>query len=132
MRSLQDYKEIIEDSVYGIPQRLKDYDPSFFVVRNHKTGKFEIHSTDNMFDSYCFTVHFDELDQRTLDIVMKNDMNKKSARDLEREVDEHNEKIEKAQKRDFHNWAESVAKETYSHWKKDIDNEYIGMPKKVT
>lgn len=131
MRSLPEYKEIITDSVFEIPQRVKEYDPSFFIVRNHKTHKFEVHSTDNMFDSYCFTVNFDELDQRTLDIVMKNDTNKKGARELEREIDEHNEKIEKARDRDFHNWAESVAKETYSHWKKDLDYEYIGTSKKV-
>lgn len=132
MRSLPEYKTIVEDSVYEIPKRLKEYDESFFIVRNHKTKKFEVHSTDNIFSSYCFTVPFDELDQRTIDIVIKNDTKNKGAREIEREIDEHNEKLEKSKEKDFKNWAESVAKETYSAFKKDLDYQYIGVSKKVS
>lgn len=124
------YKEIIKDSVYEIPQRLKEYDKSFFVVFNKLSGKFEIHSTDNLFDTYCFTVPYDILDQRTIDIVMKNDTNKKGAKDFIRELEEHDYKMEKKKDKELRNWAKDVAKETYPYFKKDLDHEFIGLSRK--
>ena len=38
---------LVEDNVYDIPRRLKEYDPSMFVLYNHIRGTFEVHSTDN-------------------------------------------------------------------------------------
>lgn len=124
------YKILISDSVYEIPQRLKEYDKSFFVVFNKRNGKFEVHSHDNLWNTYCFTVPFDELDQRTLDIVMKNDTKNIGPKDIERELNNHNERVEKRKDKDFKNWVEDVAKETYSHFKKDLDYEYIGVSRK--
>lgn len=128
--SLPEYKIVINDSVQDIPQRLKEYDESFFIVFDKIKGKFEVHSTDNLFSSYCFTVPYDTLDKRTIDIAMKNDTNKRSALDIEREIDDNNRRIEKRKQRDLDNWIEDVTKETYSDFKKDLDNEYIGMSRK--
>ena len=93
MRGLPEYKTLVTDSVFEIPQRIKEYDDSFFIVRNHKTKKFEVHSTDNVFSTYCFTVPFDELDQRTIDIAIKNDTKNKGAKEIEREIDDHNKSL---------------------------------------
>lgn len=128
IRPLPDYKIIITDNVYEIPQRLKKYDKSFFVVFNKLSGKFEVHSTDNIWNTYCFTVPFNELDQRTLDIVIKNDTNKKGPKDFIKEIEGYEEKHEKRKDRERKNWIEDVAKETYPYFKKDLDHEFIGMP----
>lgn len=127
---LPHYKVLFEHGVYNIPQRLKEYDESFFVVYNTKSKKFEVHSTDNLFSTYCFTVPFNELDSRTIDLVKKNDTKNKGPQDIEREINRHNEKIEEKKDKDFKNWIEDVAKETHSAFKKDLDNEYIGVSRK--
>lgn len=127
---LPNFKTIIEDSVYEIPKRLKEYDESFFVAFNNRNGKFEVHSTDNLFETYCLTVPFNELDARTIDLVKRNDTKNKGAREIERELNEHNEKIERQKDREQKNWIEDVAKETHSAFKRDLDYEYIGMSRK--
>lgn len=127
MKQLPHYKILVEDSVYEIPQRLKEYDSSFFVVYNTRSYKYEVHSTDNLFNTYCFTVPYDELDSRTIDLVKKNDTKKFGAKELEREIDENNKKIEEQKKKNQKKWIEDVAKETHSAFKKDLDHEYIGV-----
>lgn len=130
MRQLPWYKEIVTTSVTSIPERLKEYDKSFFVVYNHQSHKFEVHSTDNLFDTYCFTVPFNELDSRTIDLVKKNDTKNKGAREIEKEINDHNDKIEREKKKAQKNWIEDIARETHSAFKKDLDHEYIGMSRK--
>ena len=127
---MEDFGTVLDDSVYEIPQRIKEYDDSFFIVRNHKSQKFEVHSTDNLFNTYCFTVPYDELDSRTIDIAMKNDTKKKGFREIEREIVEHEEKMEKEKEKKARDWANDVARETYSAFKKDLDYEYIGMSRR--
>lgn len=124
------YKVLVEDSVYEIPQRLKEYDKSFFVIYNTKVNKFEVHSSDNLFSTYCFTVPYPELDQRTIDIVMKNDTKKRGAREIEMELNKHNEKVQMEKDKNSRKWSEDVARETYSAFKKDFDYEFIGMSRK--
>lgn len=127
---LPEYKEIVENNVFDIPERLKEYDESFFVVFNFKNKKYEVHSTDNLFNTYCFTVPYNELDSRTIDLVMKNDTNKKSAKEFINEIEDHEYKVEKRKDRELKNWIEDVSKETHSAFKKDLDYEYIGVSRK--
>lgn len=125
--NLPPHKRVLENNVFDIPKRLKEYDPSFFIVINLNSEKFEVHSTDNLFDTYCFTVPYDELDSRTIDLVKKNDTKKFGAKELEREIDENNKKIEEQKKKNQKKWIEDVAKETHSAFKKDLDHESIGV-----
>ena len=124
------YKVLIEDNIYDIPQRLKEYDASFFVVFNFMNDKYEVHSKDNLFGTYCLTVPYKELDERTLWLVIKNDTKNKGAREFERELNEHNRKVEERKETETKNWIEDVAKETHSAFKKDLDKEFIGMSRK--
>lgn len=127
---LPHYKTIIEDSVYEIPQRLKEYDDSFFVVFNNNNGRFEVHSTDNLFHTYCMTVPYEELDSRTINLVKANDTKNKGAYEIEKELNAHNAKVEVQKEKAKNKWIDDVARETYSAFKKDLDHEYIGMSRK--
>ena len=127
---LPPHKVLITDSVCDIPQRLKEYDKSFFIVFNRQNNKYEVHSTDNLFDTYCLTVPYDELDERTIWLVKKNDTKNKGAYEIEKELNEHNNKVEAQKEKEQKKWIDDVARETYSAFKKDLDNEYIGMSRK--
>ncbi|MES0334796.1 MAG: hypothetical protein SFH39_00340 [Candidatus Magnetobacterium sp. LHC-1] len=67
--NIEKYK-VVETSVYNIPERLKEIDPSYFVMFNRFTGNYEVHSTANKGrNTYCLSVPYAELDCRTLDLV---------------------------------------------------------------
>lgn len=99
------------DHVLDIPARLYEYSPDIFVVFNHKTDRFEIHSLDNKGDTYCATLPYKRLDERAVRYVYRNDV-RVHGKDIMRRIEKSEEKAEKRQKREWHNWVESVAKET--------------------
>ena len=61
----------IFNDVYNISNRLKYIDRNYYVVFNTSKQKFEIHNSNQIGSSYCLTVPFDELDERTLICVLK-------------------------------------------------------------
>jgi hypothetical protein len=84
-------------SSYSIPERLKEIDSKYFVMFNKRTQKFEIHHAGQPFSSYCLTVPYEELDCRTVDLVletrrenMKKLIAEIEAENLKREIDAEN------------------------------------------
>ena len=67
----QVYKTPIATNVFLIPERLRELDAGYFVLRNHETKQFEIHHREQPHNTYCLTVPYDELDERTLVLVRK-------------------------------------------------------------
>ena len=64
-------------NVFDIPERLKEIDPRFFVMFNHRTRKFEILTTCKSIIRWQSYSPFEELDARTIDYVrgrMNNDV----------------------------------------------------------
>lgn len=57
---------IIEDDLFGVAARLKSIDDGYFVFRNYKTGKFEVHNTKNGADTLCLVLPYSTLDERTV------------------------------------------------------------------
>lgn len=98
-------------SVYSIPERLKEYDPLFFIVFNTKRQKYEVHSLENPFNTFCLTLPFDQLDVRTLRHVWRNDI-RAHGKAIFKRIEEDELRAELQQKRQFKNWVEDVAKET--------------------
>ena len=59
----------IESDVYNISKRVKDIDIDYYVVFNTITSKFEVHNSNQFGGSYCLTLPFKELDERTLNYI---------------------------------------------------------------
>lgn len=91
---------IVEDNVYDIPQRLREIDPSYFVVYNSTADKFEVHSSENIGSSYCFTVPYDELDYRTIEYARKTSI-KLHGTELIDKIFDDNEKEEEKKKKEY-------------------------------
>ncbi len=89
------YKTPVVTNVCFIPERLREIDDGYFVLRNHQTKQFEIHHSGQFHDTYCLTVPYDELDERTLHLVQKTRIC--NAEKLISEMEEHNQKIARAQ-----------------------------------
>lgn len=62
--------QILND-VYNIAKRIKDIDKNYYIMFDTSTHKFEIHNSNQIGSSYCLTIPFNELDERTLKYVLK-------------------------------------------------------------
>lgn len=55
--------------VYNISKRIKNIEKGYYVVYDTLKQKFEVHSSSQMGSSYCLTLPYDKLDERTLKYV---------------------------------------------------------------
>lgn len=83
----------VESDCFDIAKRLKQIDKSYEIYYNLTRKCFEVHSYLQTKSSYCFTIPYDKLDERTLDYAYKT---LSSNRDnLIKEIEENNARIEK-------------------------------------
>ncbi len=75
----------ISHDVYNITNRVRDIERGYYLVFNTSNQKFEIHSSTQIGSSYCLTLPFKKLDERTLKYVRST---------LSKNIDEILNKIE--------------------------------------
>ncbi len=107
-----------ETSLFSIPERLAEYDPDFFVVFNRRKGKYEVHSLANRGDTHCMDVLFDGLDARILRQIARTDQRRHSFKELVRQVDNHNERLEAQNERHRRSELNAFARESRSAFQK--------------
>lgn len=61
----------IEHDVYEIANRIKDIDRDYYLIYDTSKQKFEVHNKAQLGSSYCLTIPYNELDERTLLYVRK-------------------------------------------------------------
>jgi len=57
--------------VYEISKRIKNIDKDYYIVYDTFTNKFEVHNSSQLDTTYCLTLPYSELDERTLNYVAK-------------------------------------------------------------
>lgn len=57
--------------VYDISNRIKEIDKDYYIVYNTQKGKFELHNSSQGNTTYCLTIPYSELDERTLKYAMQ-------------------------------------------------------------
>ena len=62
--------KILHD-VYNISKRVKEIDRYYYMVYDTSKQKFEVHNSKQVGSSYCLTLPYDELDERSLKYVRK-------------------------------------------------------------
>ena len=81
----------ISNDVFFINQRIKEIDKNYKIYFNNIKNKFEIHNIGQIGGSYCLTVPFRYLDERTINLVKRTlSINSET---LLKEIDENNEKL---------------------------------------
>ena len=81
----------LENNIYDIPKRLEEIDSDLFVCLNKITQRFEVHSLANRGTTYCFSVPYDELDVRTIEVFRRSNLKTRSIKEIIRELDQENE-----------------------------------------
>lgn len=93
--------------VYNISKRIKEIDKDYYIVYNTSKEKFEIHNNSQIGDSYCLTLPYNTLDERTLCFVRKTSV--KNIDYVLNEIENDNNRIESAEKTSaFNNVYESI------------------------
>jgi len=98
-------------NTYRIPERLREIDPNLFVVFNASTQGYEIHSLANTGHTFSLNVPFKDLDARLEAFVRKYSLRR--GKRVFREIDEHNEKLEKSIEKQRSNDIRGLADEIY-------------------
>ncbi len=97
---------IITHDLYDIADRIKEIDEDYFIVRDYRTGKFQIHNSRQKGGTLALVLPFDRLDYRTIVSVRrtraerKNKLLEEMERDnrklLERQLSDATEKIKRS------------------------------------
>ncbi len=91
-------QKAIQSDTFFICERLKEIDESYFLIFNFEKQKFEVHSSAIFGSTYCLTVPFPVLDERTIDLVKKTRAN--NVDKIIEEMDRENEKLEKRREKE--------------------------------
>ena len=78
-------------TVCGIPVRLKEISPTYFVMFNKKTQKFEIHDSAQPDTTLACELPYDELDARALEYVREHHVSRLDQ--IAMEIDAYNDKL---------------------------------------
>ena len=87
---MKNYLEIKND-VYFICQRLRDIDDSYFLLYNLDRQAYEVHSSAQGRDSFCFTVPYEQLDARTIEFALKTSAHRRD--ELIKEIEKNNQLV---------------------------------------
>ena len=97
--------KILSDNLF-ITSRLKEIDSSYFVVFNTKLNRYEIHSKRQAENTFCVGLPFSELDERTVNYVLKTRV--ENIEKILNDIEKNNEKIEKNNKKSILNKIEEA------------------------
>lgn len=81
----------VKSDCLDIANRLKSIDESYYILFDTKRAKYEVHSSNQPFTSYCFTSPYNFLDERLLIYALKTRKENKDY--LLKELDRENEKF---------------------------------------
>lgn len=104
-------------NLYRIPERLAEYDERLFIVRNVQAQRYEVHALDNEGDTFAMVVPYKALDARIIERVKRSDIRMRG-KDIFREIDEENEKLERSARRQRTNEIDAQAREMHPYFRK--------------
>ncbi len=88
---------VIRHDVYEISKRIKDIDRFYFIVYDTSKSCYEIHNSSQLDSTYCLSVPYKDLDERTLKYVRET-----SSANIEKileKIEKENKLFENAEKR---------------------------------
>jgi hypothetical protein len=107
------YLRPVFGDLHNIAERIRDIDPTLFIVRNLKNDCYEVHSLDHYPSSYAWVVPYRYLDVRTLRRARKGNILMRG-RAVFDDIDKHNAKQEASFQREFENEMDARAREARS------------------
>ena len=105
----------IAHDVYNIANRIKDIDRDYYIVYNTDCSRFEVHHSSQIGSTYCCSVPYNALDERTLNYVYMTQST--NIENILEDIDRENKLRENAEKScvlsRFNDSIENTLKEIY-------------------
>ncbi|MCL6557461.1 MAG: 2-hydroxyacyl-CoA dehydratase family protein [Firmicutes bacterium] len=102
---------------YDIARRIREQDPSFFVVWNTRRRAYEIHCLNHIGDTYALDVPNNRLDARVEHVLRKNNIRTRGMA-IFREIDDANERLERSIERQRRNELRAIAGEVKPYFER--------------
>lgn len=100
--------QVVSDP-FDITNRIREIEDEYFILYNRYEKRFEVHSTAQPIrQTYCFTVPFDTLDNRTLEYCRETNIAMRGDK-IEQEIEERNSKISESNDRANTNLMQDIA-----------------------
>ena len=119
-------REIILNDLCDISNRVREIDEGYFIVRNHKSSKWEVHHIDMpKYETLQLVSPYDELDSRLLEYIMKTST--KYAKQIMEDIEKNNARIKESKEKENKDIISDVARDVYryqSTCSKDITDAY--------
>lgn len=122
--SLQPHLKLLEASLFDIPRRLRELDEDAFIVYNQKRHVPEIHTLANKGNTFFFVGPSRPMDGRVLETFKQYNNKVRSAREIAREIDRHNDELARSNDRHRRNDINSWARDNRSAFKKFAEEVY--------
>ena len=90
-------KTRIHGDLYDIANRIRQIDDSYYIVRDYKLNRFEVHSNNQKGNTLCVVIPYDKLDCRTLHLLQKTHVQRH--KQLMQEIQDNNDKLLKQENR---------------------------------
>lgn len=110
---LDEYREVMYSNVYDIPQRIREIDPDYFIVRNHNTKQFEVHHSKQIGGTLALNIPYDELDERTLIHTQKTMI--ENAKQIYEEMEKQNEKLKRYKRQRMKDKSDTIVKDIHKY-----------------
>lgn len=118
------YCILVETSITRIPERLEEIDSNLFVCLNTRTQNFEVHSLANRESTYCFSVPYNELDSRVIEVFQRSNLKTRNAKEIIWQMDRENEELERRRENHRRSETNAWAREYRSMFKKAAEEVY--------
>ena len=82
--------------VYNISNRIKLIDRNYYIVYNTSKNKFEVHNSHQLGGSYCLTLPYEIIDERTLNYV--HESKSENIEKILKNIEKENKQKESAEK----------------------------------
>jgi hypothetical protein len=107
---------VFSGGCYDITRRIREQDPSYFIVWNLRKQRYEVHTLNNKGNTFAFVVPNNRLDARVEDEIRRCNFYVRGM-DIFREMDEHNQKLVASIERQRHNDLMGIAEEMYPYFR---------------
>jgi hypothetical protein len=101
----------VKGDLYDIARRIKSIEKGYFIVFNKRAKKFEVHSTWNVGNTYCFTVPYSRLDYRTIELCKETNLAIHGDQ-IEKRIESDNAKLERKMEKEYRAYLDDAGFET--------------------
>ena len=108
---------LILTDVHNIAGRLREVDPSFFVVWNSRRQKYEVHSSSHQGNTYGYDVANNRLDARVIEQARKSNLRTRGD-EIFADIDAANARLEEQIKRQRANDIRGIAEELHPYFRR--------------